>query len=182
MASFFSGWIGYGTGVLAGVLQEPTDGAYIRRPILFSPLENGIAFDTASGTVGPSSVAWGIFTYAGLFDAAGGGNLLVFFPLLLPVAVGAGATYTTAPGGNLVSGRDLRNGSTTQGFPAGTAVGLTPDGRQMTANLPLQVTGGVLSAQSLSFGNTVTMGALPSQPPVGGSGQLWNDGGIIAVA
>jgi len=182
MASFFSGWIGYGTGVLAGILQEPADGAYIRRPILFSPIENGTAFDIASGTVGPSSVAWGSFTYAGLFDAASGGNLLVFFPLLLPVSVGAGATYTTAPRGNLLSGRDLRNGSTTHGFPAGTAIGFTLDGRQMTANLSLQVSGGVLSAQSLSFGNTVTMGTLPSQPPAAGSGQLWNNGGIIAVA
>jgi hypothetical protein len=182
MASFFSGWIGYGIGLQGGTLQEPADSAYARRPIAFSVLENGMAFDVGSGTVGPSSVAWGTLTIAGLFDAPTGGNLLVVFPLRLPVTINVGATYTTGPGANLVFGRDLRSGANTQTFPAGTVIGFTPDGRQMVANLPLQLSAGVLSAQSLTFGATVTMATLPSQAPVAGSGQLWNNGGIIAVA
>ena len=182
MASFFSGWIGYGTGLQTGVLQEPTDNAYSRRPIRFSVLENGLAFDLGSGTVGPSSVAWGTLTVAGLFDMVVGGNLLVFFPLMVPALVNAGATYTTASGTNVVFGRDLRDNSGTRVFPAGTVIGLTPDGRSVTANLPVQVSNGVLSAQSLTFGATVTMATLPSQAAGTGSGQLWNNGGIIAVS
>jgi hypothetical protein len=182
MASFFSGWIGYGSTMQAGVLQEPADPAYARRPIQFSMLENGLTFDIGSGTVGPSSVAWGVLTFAGLFDAMTVGNLLVVFPLVVPVTIGAGATYTTGPASNVMFGRELVNASATKAFPAGTVIGITPDGRKMTANLPLQVNGGVLSAQTLTFGNTVTMSTLPSQASTTGSGQLWNNGGIIAVS
>ncbi len=182
MANFFSGWIGYGAAVQGGVLQEPADAAYARRPILFAPLQNGMTFDVNSGTVGPSSTAWGTLSIAGLFDAVSGGNLLVVFPLLLPVTVGISATYTTGPGTNLVSGCGTSGGLATHLFPAGTMVGVTPDGRMLVANIPLQLSSGVLSAQSLTFGATVTMATLPSQSPSAGSGQLWNNGGIISVA
>ncbi len=182
MANFFSGWIGYGTAVQGNVLQEPADAAYARRPIVFAPLQNGMTFDINSGTVGPSSVAWGTLIFAGLFDAVSGGNLLVVFPLLLPVTVGAGATYTTGPGTNLVSGCGMPNGVATSLFPAGTMVGVTPDGRMLVANISLQLINGALSAQNSTFGATVTMSTLPSQSPNAGSGQLWNNGGIISVA
>ena len=182
MASFFSGWIGYGTSLQAGVMQEPGDAAYSRRPIQFSMLENGMTFDLDSGTVGPSSVSWGTLTVGGLFDAASGGNLLVFFPLMTPAPIGGGMTYTTSPGVNMLVGDSLHGGSRTQILPAASAIGVTPDGRSWIANLPLQIVQGVLSAQSLTFGATVTMGTLPSLTPSIGSGQLWNDGGIIAVA
>ncbi len=182
MANFFSGWIGYGTAVQGGVLQEPADAAYARRPIVFAPLQNGMTFDVNSGTVGPSSAAWGTLNFAGLFDAVSGGNLLVVFPLPLPVTVGAGATYTTGPGTNLISGCGMPNGLATHLFPAGTLVGVTPDGRMLVANIPVQLSGGTLSAQSSTFGTTVTMSTLPSQSPSAGSGQLWNNGGIISIA
>ncbi len=182
MASFFSGWIGYGTGLQTGTLQEPADKAYSRRPIRFSVLENGLTFDIGSGTVGPSSAAWGTLTIAGLFDAVTGGNLLAFFPLAVPVVIKAGATYTTSSGSNVLFGRDLRDGSAVRALPAGTLIGVTPDGRNVIANLPVQVSGGVLSAQSLIFGATVTMATLPLQAAVTGSGQLWNNGGIVAVS
>ena len=182
MANFFSGWIGYGTSLQNAVLQEPTDTAYVRRPIQFSMLQTGTTFDLVGGTVGPSSAAWGTLTVAGLFDAVSGGNLLAFFPLLMPVIVKAGMTYTTGPATNLLSGHDLRDGAGIRAFPAGTAIGFTPDGRSVIANLPLQVNSGVLSAQTLTFGATVTMATLPLQASVTGSGQLWNNGGIIAVS
>ena len=182
MANFFSGWIGYGTSLQTGILQEPADNTYIRRPIQFSALQSGTTFDLSGGTVGPSSVAWGTLTVAGLFDAVSGGNLLASFPLIVPVLIKARMTYTTGPGANLLSGHDLRDGTSIRAFPAGTAIGFTPDGRNVIANLPLQVTGGVLSAQSLTFGTTVTMATLPIQASVTGSGQLWNNGGIVAVS
>ncbi len=182
MISFFSGWIGYGAGMQANALQEPTDNAYIRRPIQFSALQNGLTFDLTSGTVGPSSTSWGILTYAGLFDAVNGGNLLVYFPLMVPVTVGVGATYTTGTSSNVISGRDLRNAPGIQVFPAGTVIGSSPDGRPVTANLPVQVSNGVLAAQTVTFGTTVTMNTLPSQAPAVGSGQLWNNGGIITLS
>ena len=182
MATFFSGWIGYGAAVQGGVLQEPADVAYARRPIVFAPLQNGMTFDVNSGTVGPSSAAWGTLSFAGLFDAMSGGNLLVVFPLSLPVVIGAGATYTTGPGTNLVSGCGTPADRATHLFPAGTMVGVTPDGRMLVANIPLQLNNGVLSAQSSTFGSTVTMATLPSQSPGAGSGQLWNNGGVISVS
>ena len=182
MASFFSGWIGYGAAAQAGALQEPTDSAYVRRPIEFSALENGLAFDIFSGTVGPSSSSWGVLRFAGLFDAPSLGNLLLTFPLFMPITVGAGATYTTGAGANVFFGAGLGAGSITQSYPAGTAIGATPDGREFIANLPLQVSGGILSAQSLTFGATITMATLPAVSPASGSGQLWNNGGIVAVA
>lgn len=182
MTGFFSGWIGYGIAMQAGVLQEPADGAYVRRPIQFSAIENGVTFDVIGGTVGPSSVVWGVLTYAGLFDAVSGGNLLVFFPLMVPVTVGVGGTYTTGAGSNVISSRDLRTAPGTQAFPSGTVIGVSRDGRSMTANLPVQVSGGVLAAQTVTFGTTVTMSTLPSQAPSAGSGQLWNNGGIIALS
>ncbi len=182
MGNFFSGWIGYGAGVQGSVLQEPSDAAYARRSIVFAPLQNGTTFDMNSGTVGPSSAAWGTLSFAGLFDAVSGGNLLVVFPLLVPVVIGAGATYTTGPGTNVLGGCGARDGVTMHLFPAGTTVGATPDGRILTANIPLQLSNGVLSAQSSTFGATVTMATLPSQSPNAGSGQLWNNGGIISVS
>ncbi len=182
MANFFSGWIGYGAGVQASVLQEPVDTAYSRRSIVFAPLQSGTSFDMNSGTVGPSSAAWGTLSYAGLFDAASSGNLLVVFPLLLPVTIGLGATYTTGPGTNLITRCGTPDGLATHLFPAGTTVGVTPDGRVLLANIPLQLSSGVLSPQSSTFGATVTMATLPSQSPSVGSGQLWNNGGIISIS
>ena len=182
MDSFFGGWIGYGTAVQTGVLLEPADSAYTRRPIRFSVLENGLAFDVGGGTVGPASTSWGTLNFAGLFDSATAGNLLLVFPIAFPTTITAGLTYTTRPGSNVIFGRNLGTGSGTQSFPAGTPIGSAPDGRQFVAVLPLQISGGVLSAQSLTFGNTVTMATLPGQAPVSGSGQLWNNGGVVAVA
>ncbi|WP_428394150.1 phage tail fiber protein [Lichenicoccus sp.] len=182
MASFFSGWIGYGIGLVAGSLQEPSDPAYGRRAVHFSVLENGVAFDTGGGTVGPSSANWGFLTYAALFDDRQAGNLLLSCPLLHPVNIHTGATFTSSPGANFIIGLGFVGGPGAQGFPAGTLIGLTPDGRQWTTGVAVQISGGVLSAQVQSFGSNVTMANLPSQSPTSGTGALWNNGGIIAVA
>ena len=182
MASFFSGWIGYGTGFTAGALLEPADPAYARRPITFSRLESEVSFDIGGGTVGPASVPWGVLTYAGLYDALSAGNLLVVFPLFRPATIGAGVTYTTGPGSNMLVGTGLSSHRGSLAIPAGALMGQTPDGRPWTTSVAVQVSNGVLAAQVVAFGNSVTMASLPAQSPNSGSGQLWNDGGVIAVA
>ena len=182
MASFFSGWIGYGTGIAAGSLQEPVDTAYGRRPTQFSILENGVAFDTVGGTVGPSVLNWGVLSYLALFDSRQAGNLLLSCPLLLPVNIQPGMTFTTRPGTNVVIGLGFSARPGAQGFPSGTVIAATPDGRQWTTGVAVQVSSGVLSAQVQSFGSGVTMANLPSTSPNPGTGALWNNGGIVAVA
>ena len=182
MGSFFSGWIGYGAALIGGALQEPSDNAYSRRQIQFSSLENQVTFDVGGGTVGPAIVSWGLLTFGALFDAQSGGSMLLSFPLLRPVTIGAAMTYTTSAGANVLMGMGLSSGPGTQAFPAGTIVGSTPDGRNWTTGVAVQVSGGVLSSQALSFGANVTMASLPAQAPSSGTGQLWNNGGMISVA
>ena len=182
MSSFFSGWIGYGTGVQAGTLLEPSDTSYARRRIQFSALENRMTFDVGGGTVGPASVSWGALSIAGLFDAQSGGNLLLVSPLQSPAIIAVGGTYTTGPRSNVFVGVGQIGGSGTESYPAGAVIGVTSDGRQWVTNVAVQISAGVLSAQTPSFGTTVTMATLPAQQPTTGSGQLWNNGGIISVA
>ena len=183
MAIFFNGWIGYGSAVQAGVLAEPADAAYARRPFVLGDLDNGIVADVGGGTVGPAGAAWGAIGFAALFDAQTGGNLLLWFPLPVPVAVQAGGTITSGGGGNRFRFPDLQGGSfRTHLWPAGTVVAGTPDGRLLTAGVSLQVSGGTLGAQASVFGTGVVMASLPAAQPTVGSGQLWNNGGIISIA
>ena len=183
MAIFFNGWLGYGTAVVAGILGEPADPAYVRRPIVLGDLNSGIVGDVGSGTVGPASVAWGSIGFMALFDAQSSGNMLLWLPLRVPIVIQIGNTITTGNGGNSFNFSDLRGGvGMTRVWPTGSIVATTVDGRALTAGVPLQATGGLLSAQALAFGSTVTMAALPQAQPVLGSGQLWNNGGVISVA
>ena len=182
MQSFFSGWIGYGLTINGSALVEPADAAYARRRIQFSALQNGTCFDTGSGTCGPSSNAWGTLAFAALFDAAAAGNLLLWWPLSLPAAIAAGSTYTTGLRANTLFFRSLKEGPDVASFPAGSTVGVTPDGRSIGTGIALQVVGGVLSANPTAFGATVVMPALPATASTAGSGQLWNDGGVVAVS
>ena len=183
MAIFFNGWIGYGNAVQAGVLAEPSDAAYTRRPFVLGDLDNGIVADVGSGTVGPAGVAWGPIGFAALFDAQTAGNLLLWFPLPVPVNVQLGGTVTSGGGGNRFYFPDLQGGSSRiLLWPAGSVVARTADGRVLMAGVSLQVTNGVLAAQAPVFGNGVVMANLPAAQPAAGSGQLWNNGGIISVA
>lgn len=183
MAIFFNGWLGYGSAVTAGVLAEPTDTAYLRRPIVLGAMNNGVVADVGSGTVGPAAIAWGSIGFMALFDAPSAGNMLLWLPLLVPIVGRAGNTITSGDGGNSFNFSDLRAGATaTRVWPAGCVVATTTDGRPLTAGVPLQATAGVLSAQVLAFGSTVTMASLPQAQPTTGSGQLWNNGGVISVA
>ena len=183
MAIFFNGWIGYGSAVQAGVLTEPADAAYVRRPFVLGDLDSGIVADVGSGTVGPAGAAWGPIGFAALFDAQTGGNLLLWFPLPVPINVQLGGTVTSGGGGNRFYFPDLKGGASgIRLWPAGSAVGGTPDGRVLTTGVALQVSSGVLAAQAPAFGSSVMMANLPAAQPAVGSGQLWNNGGVISVA
>ncbi len=183
MAIFFNGWIGYGSAVQAGVLAEPADTAYARRPFVLGDLDSGIVADVGSGTVGPAGAAWGPIGFAALFDAQTAGNLLLWFPLPVPVTVQAGGTITSGGGGNRFYFPDLQAApSRTHLWPAGSVVASTSAGRLLTAGVSLQVSGGTLAAQAPVFGTGVVMASLPAAQPAVGSGQLWNNGGIISIA
>ncbi|WP_428375192.1 phage tail fiber protein [Lichenicoccus sp.] len=182
MPSFFSGWIGYGLTIQGGALLEPVDPGYARRQIHFSPLQNGTCFDTSGGTSGPSVASWGTLACAALFDAVTAGNLLLWWPLSSPAVIAAGRTYTTSMGTNILFFHSLREGPDVFGFPGGSTVAVTPDGRPVGTGVALQVVGGVLSANPATFGSTVVMPALPAAASTPGSGQLWNDGGVVAVS
>ncbi|MGI4796188.1 MAG: phage tail fiber protein [Janthinobacterium lividum] len=183
MTTLFNGWMGYGTALQAGSLLEPTDPSYLRRSFILGDVDYGIVNDVGSGTVGPATTAWGSIGFAALFDAQVGGNLLLWFPLSVPLIIQAGGTITSGPGATRLFFADLQGSQRTSlVWPAGSAVARTFDGRVLTAGVALQVTSGQLAAETVSFGNNVTMAVLPTAQPASGTGQLWNNGGIIAVS
>lgn len=183
MAIFFTGWLGYGLAVQTGILVEPADPTYVRRPFVLGDMNNGIVGDVGSGTVGPATTAWGRIGFMALFDAQIGGNMLLWLPVPAPLVIRIGNTITMAGGSSSFLFSDLQAGrNATFTWPAGSVVARTPDGRVLTAGVPLQIMGGQLSAQVLTFGGTVTMVALPLAQPVSGTSQLWNNGGVISIS
>ena len=183
MAMFFNGWLGYGTSITAGLLAEPVDGSYARRPFILGSLDNGIVSDVGSGTVGPAATPWGMIGYTGIFDAPAGGNLLLWMALPVPIKVLVNQTITGGPMVNHFLFPDLRQASyNTHTWPAGAPVAQAHDGRTLTAGVALQVINGQLSAQTQTFGVAVTMATLPTSQQTAGSGLLWNNGGVISVS
>lgn len=183
MATLFNGWLGYGTALQAGSLLEPADQAYVRCPFILGDVDSGIVNNVGSGTVGPATVPWGMISFAALFDAQVGGNMLLSFPLHAPRNIQLGGTITSRPGMIPLFFSDLQTSHRTSlVWPAGSAVARTFDGRVLTSGVALQVTGGQLAAETVSFGNSVTMAVLPTAQPSSGTGQLWNNGGIISIS
>lgn len=183
MATFFSGWLGYGSAVQGGVLVEPSDPAYARRQYILGDIDSGIVSDVGSGTVGPAGATWGTICFVAVFDAQAGGNLLLWLPLQAPLVVGVGGTITSSGGANSFFFPDLQmSRRTVVVWPVGAPVARTLDGRVLTAGVALQAVGGQLTAQTAAFGTNVTMASLPAAQPSSGTGQLWNNGGIISVS
>jgi hypothetical protein len=117
-----------------------------------------------------------------LFDSQSGGNLLLWLPLPMPLTIQAGGTITSSRGSNRFYFPDLQgNVGQTRVWPGGSVIGKTPDGRAIISGVPLQFTAGILAAQASIFSATVTMAGLPASQPASGTGQLWNNGGIISV-
>ncbi len=183
MATFFNGWLGYGTGVTAGLLLEPSDSGYMRRPYVLGNMDSGIVSDVGSGTVGPAAGPWGTIGFMGLFDAQIGGNLLLWLALRHPLKVVANGTITSGTGVNRFFFPDLQTASrSTFIWPAGAPVAQMPDGRLAVAGVSLQIINAQLSVQTQVLGTAVTMGGLPTVQQITGSGLLWNNGGVISVS
>ena len=180
---FYNGWLGYGSNVVTGMLIEPTDTGYTRRPFILGSLDSGIVSDVGGGTVGPAVTAWGVIGYMGLFDAQAGGNLLLWGALPLPLTVIANGTITSGSGANRLFFPDLQTTERrTQVWPAGVSVAQTSDGRILTSGVPIQVANAQLGPQKPIFGTGVTMAELPIIQQTAGSGLLWNNGGVISVS
>ena len=183
MAMFFNGWLGYGTNVMAGVLAEPVDNGYVRRPFMLGNLDSGIVSDMGSGTVGPAVTPWGVIGFTGVFDAQVGGNLLLWMSLPTPITVPANHTITSGTTVTHFLFPELREAPyNTHVWPTGAPVARTHDGRILIAGVPLQATNGQLAAQNQAFGSAVTMASLPTIQQTAGSGLLWNNGGVISVS
>lgn len=182
MANVLMGWLGYGSSVSAGGFIEPADVNYARRPITLGSLDQTILVDLVGGTVGPAGTAWGTISYIGIFDAQIGGNLLLWLLTSSPVQVLAGTTISASAGSLQMLFRELGGSAPVRSWPSGAVVAMTPDGRPVSVGVPLQLSGGVISAQVPTFGTTVSMASLPQSQPAGGTGQLWNNGGVISVA
>jgi len=183
MATFFKGWMGYGNWSQSSGLVEPADATYQRRPAQFDILSDGVVGDTQAGTVGPAVSPWGQIAHVGLFDALTGGNLLLWYSLPRPITIQAGQSHSSSPGTHVLLLNDLREMmSVTRGWPSATMIGRHKDGRPVMTGVTVQIAGGLLTVQSPVLGNLVTMSNLPVLQPAGGSGLLWNNGGVISVA
>ena len=180
--TFFSGWIGLGYTYTAGVIAEPTDSGYSRRVVTYGPLFNGRTDELGPGTIGPAASNWNSLVFAGLFDAASGGDLLAFWPLSRPITLAVGQTWTTSGMFGLVLSVGSSTGAGQSVFwTAGSQIGTTTTGRPVIACQNLAVTDGHLSMVSAAA-TPVSLGSLPTISPATGSGQLWNNGGVICVA
>ena len=180
--NLFSGWLGFGTALTGNALSEPTDSAYARRPVLLGPLSAGRAQDMVAGTVGPASTAWSPLLFAGLFDALSSGNLLATWALAYPVVLAAGRTWTSQGAFTLtLDGEAGASPLAPRSWFAGMRIGTVGDSRVVTAAQNLQLSGGQLFIAG-GGASLTSVGSLPSTAPVTGSGQLWNNGGVICIA
>ena len=184
-ANLYSGWLGIGTAFSADALIEPLDAAYGRRPFVFGPLFNGRSSDLFPGSIGPAATPWGTLLFAGLFDSPGGGNLLLCWPLARPVTIAAGQTWTSNGALALTLSADTTSApSAVRTWVAGAQFG-TVGGAALvaTACQNLQVCNGLLSMLPTgASAPTQSLSNLPTVAPVAGSGQLWNNGGVICIA
>ncbi len=181
-ASFFSGWIGFGSGLTSLTLTEPTDTGYVRRPITYAPIDGACVRDISAGSVGPATIAWTSLYLAGLFDAQADGNLLAVIPMAPPLTAGVGQTITTSQQFSFrISASSEISPLTTMTWLAGSELGKTSRGSVITACSNLQLSGGTLAAIPIAQ-SIFSASSLPSVAPAAGSGQLWNNGGVICIA
>ena len=181
-ASFFSGWVGFGSALTSATLVEPTETAYLRRTISYAPVDGATVRDISAGSIGPATIGWPELSLAGLFDAQRGGNLLAVIPITPPLNVLAGGTITTSQQFSFrLSASGEVSSLTAMTWLAGSELGRTSEGSGVTACSNLQLSRGVLSAVPAPQ-SSLALSSLPSVSPAAGSGQLWNNGGVICIA
>ena len=103
MAAFIlGGFAALGTAASTG-FTEISGGGYARQPLLLVPVDADVMINQGGMTFGPdTSTAWGAITTVGVFDAAAGGNLLLFWPLSQPPYGASSGTVTFAAGALLL--------------------------------------------------------------------------------
>ena len=65
----------------AGTGTEVSGGAYARTAVTFAAPSNGVSLNSADVTFPTCTLAWGIVTHIGIYDALTSGNLLYHTPL-----------------------------------------------------------------------------------------------------
>lgn len=73
-----------------GGAELATSGSYSRQAVTFGPALTGSTANTNVLTFGPASAPWGTVTSFAIFDAASGGNMLVFNNLNASIAISTG--------------------------------------------------------------------------------------------
>ena len=86
-----------------GVGTEVSGGAYARQASTFAAPSSGVALSNADVTFPQATLAWGIVTYMGIYDASTGGNLLYFTPLDISKDIQVGDVFKIASGNISVS-------------------------------------------------------------------------------
>ena len=81
-----------------GVGTEVSGGAYARQASTFGAPSSGVAVSNADVTFPQATVAWGVVTTMGIYDAATGGNLLYFTPLDISKDIQIGDVFKIASG------------------------------------------------------------------------------------
>lgn len=87
----------------AGGGTEVAGSGYARQAIAFSGAANPVTGPAAQVTFTASGGSWGTITHWAVFDAATGGNMLVYGPLATARTVGNGESAVAAAGAFSVS-------------------------------------------------------------------------------
>ncbi len=180
---FFTGWLAEGVGSGSSFVEIVAAG-YAREPASLSALSAGQTALQAGVTFNAPGAAIKI-TQRAFFDAAVGGNLILFWNLYAPLSLQPSQTDTISAGSLTFSFPALAGNATTTEilWAAGTAVGSTSQGAPLLAGSPVSVTAGVLAAiggSSSGSGTTstglpaATLGNTVATPPSGALSVLLN--------
>ena len=82
----------------AGSGTEVTGGAYARTAVTFAAPSNGVTTNSADVTFPTCTLAWGIVTHIGIYDASTSGNLLYHTPLDASKTVDAADIFKISSG------------------------------------------------------------------------------------
>jgi hypothetical protein len=148
MANFFSGYLAQGTGTGNSFVENTTSG-YARQAVTLATLTFGQTGLNA-GVTFPGLAAAFTVTQRALYDAATGGNLIIWWALRNPLSISAGSTDTLASGAFSLSFPDLVTffGSTALQWTTGTIVGSTSMSTPITAGVTIAYTDGTMEASS----------------------------------
>lgn len=87
----------------AGTGTEVSGGSYARQSLTFSASSSGATATSADVTFPTATASWGTVTYAGIYDASTGGNLLYFTPLDVSKTIDSGDIFKVTAGNLTVS-------------------------------------------------------------------------------